>query len=85
MTDQEWEDYINSGSSDTGSSGTGTSLTDYIKGVGTLGTTATGILGALSGKKTTAATTSSSFTQYLPWIIGGAVLLLILAVVLGRR
>jgi hypothetical protein len=67
-----------------------TDLTGYISDLSSLGTTAGGILGALKGKPAAAASkpaaaTTSSWTAYLPWIIGGGVVLLIVAVVLGRH
>jgi hypothetical protein len=74
--------------------GGGGSLTDILKGVNGLAGDATGILNALNGgnkqptaapnKPTGAAASGPGIGKFLPWIIGG-VALLVLVVVLGRR
>lgn len=64
-------------------------LTDYID---SLGGTATGILGALNKNKVgtaapqaaAPAAAASSFTKFLPWIIGGVVGLVVLLVVVKK-
>jgi hypothetical protein len=65
-----------------------TDLTGYISDLGSLGTTASNLLGAVQGKKPAAAAAapaaSSSFTKYLPWIIGGVVGLLVLFMVIRK-
>jgi hypothetical protein len=80
------------GSTTTGS--TGSTLNDYIKTGGNLVTLGLDSYGRFTGGSTNGRTpppstpaavtktTASTFTQYLPWILGGGALLLLLGIVL---
>lgn len=60
-------------------------LTDYID---SLGGAAGSVLGALNKKPAAAApaaTSSSGLGAYLPWIIGGGLILVVVLFVLGRK
>jgi hypothetical protein len=63
-----------------------------LSSLGTLGNTAGNIIGALNGKSPattakpgTATTTTSSMSKYLPWAIGGIVVVVLMVVLLRRK
>ena len=77
-----------SGGSSNGSGSNGASLDSILSGVSRLAGTAGTLYGQVAGRPAApkpAAAASSGLSKYLPWAIGGAVLLFVLVLVTGRR
>ena len=63
-------------------------MDDLINQLSGLGDTAAGIIAATKGQPkpiNPVATSNSSLSTYLPWIIGGGLVLLVVAFIVGRK